>query len=187
MMNRLSVIPCYNSAMSDQAPRAVYAAHELDFISHSPAQTERIGQRIGALLQPGDLLLLVGTFGVGKTHLARGITRGLGSADLVTSPSFVLVNEYCAGPEHGKMPIYHVDLYRLADGDDLNTIGLEELWESNGVCLVEWPERAADIVPADHIAMHMSHLSETKRRLRLIPHGKRYNALVNQFKGMSFS
>jgi tRNA threonylcarbamoyladenosine biosynthesis protein TsaE len=173
--------------MSDQAPRAVYAAHELDFISHSPAQTERIGQRIGALLQPGDLLLLVGTFGVGKTHLSRGIARGLGSADLVTSPSFVLVNQYRAGVEHNGIPIYHVDLYRLAEGDDLNTIGLEELWAGDGVCLVEWPERAAAIVPADHLAIHLSHLSETKRRLRLIPHGARYNALVNQFKGMSFS
>lgn len=173
--------------MSDQPPRAAYTAHELDFISHSPAQTERIGQRIGALLQPGDLLLLVGTFGVGKTHLARGIARGLASDDLVTSPSFVLVNEYRAGNEHGGMPIYHADLYRLAEGDDLSTIGLEELWAGVGVCLVEWPERAAAMLPADHLAIHMSHLSETKRRLRLIPHGERYNALLNQFKGMSFS
>lgn len=173
--------------MSDQPPRAVYAAHELDFISHSPAQTERIGQRIGALLQPGDLLLLVGTFGVGKTHLARGIARGLNAEDSVTSPSFVLVNQYRAGADYAGMPIYHVDLYRLAEGDDLSTVGLEELWEGDGVCLVEWPERAAAILPADHLAVHLSHLNETKRRLRLIPHGERYNALLSQFKGTSFS
>ncbi len=173
--------------MSDQRLPAVQAADELDFISHSPAQTERVGQRLGEQLRQGDLLLLVGTFGAGKTHLAKGLARGLGADDLVTSPSFVLVNEYRAGPQHRRMPIYHVDLYRIAAEAELATIGLEELWAGDGVCIVEWPERAQALLPDDHLAVHIQHLSETKRRLRLGPHGARYVALVGAFKGSSFS
>lgn len=168
--------------MSDQRLRAVQAANELDFISHGPPQTERVGQRLGELLRRGDLVLLVGTFGVGKTHLAKGVARGLGSADLVTSPSFVLVNEYRAGA----VPIYHVDLYRIAEEGELATIGLEELWDGDGVCLIEWPERAQSIIPGDHLAVFIEHLSETKRRIRLVPHGRRYVELVGAFKGTAF-
>jgi tRNA threonylcarbamoyladenosine biosynthesis protein TsaE len=169
--------------MSDQRLGAVQSANELDFISHGPAQTERVGQRLGELLRQGDLLLLVGTFGVGKTQLAKGVARGLGSDDLVTSPSFVLVNEYRAGPAAQAMPIYHVDLYRIAEASELPTIGLEELWAGEGVCLIEWPERAQALVPADYLAVHIEHLSETKRRIRLAPHGQRYAELIEKFKG----
>ena len=169
--------------MSDQRLRAAQSANELDFISHGPAQTERVGQRLGELLRQGDLLLLVGTFGVGKTQLAKGVVRGLGSTDLVTSPSFVLVNEYRTGPDAQAMPIYHVDLYRIAEESELPTIGLEELWDGDGVCLIEWPERAQAIVPADYLAVQMGHLSETKRRIKFAPHGQRYAELIERFKG----
>jgi tRNA threonylcarbamoyladenosine biosynthesis protein TsaE len=169
--------------MSDQRLRATQSANELDFISHGPAQTERVGQRLGELLRQGDLLLLQGTFGVGKTHLAKGVARGLGSTDLVTSPSFVLVNEYRAGPAARGMPIYHVDLYRIADEAELPTIGLEELWAGDGVCLIEWPERAQARMPADYLAVRIEHLSETKRRIRLAPHGRRPAEIVEKFKG----
>lgn len=172
--------------MSDQRLRAVQAANELDFISHGPLQTERVGQRLGELLRPGDLLLLMGTFGVGKTHLAKGVARGLGSDDLVTSPSFVLVNEYRAGAGPRAMPIYHVDLYRIAEAGELATIGLEELWAGDGVCLIEWPERAQSIIPGDHLAIFVEHLSETKRRLKFAPHGRRYVELVTALKATAF-
>ncbi|PDW01587.1 tRNA (adenosine(37)-N6)-threonylcarbamoyltransferase complex ATPase subunit type 1 TsaE [Candidatus Viridilinea mediisalina] len=172
--------------MSDQRLPAVQAINQLDFMSHSPAQTERVGQRLGEQLQPGDLVLLIGTFGVGKTHLVKGLARGLGADDLVTSPSFVLVNEYRAGPQHQAMPIYHVDLYRLAETAELATLGLEELWAGDGICLIEWPERVAQSLPAEHLAIHIQHLSETKRRMRLAPHGPRYVSLVGTFKGTTF-
>jgi len=173
--------------MSDQTLRAAQGATDLDFISHSPAQTERVGQRLGELLRAGDLVLLVGNFGVGKTHLAKGVARGLGSDEVVTSPSFVLVNEYRAGAPRGGLPIYHVDLYRIAEEGELATIGLEELWAGDGVCLVEWPERAGRLLPDAHLAVHMQHLSETKRRVRLAPHGPRYVELVTTFKGTAFN
>jgi tRNA threonylcarbamoyladenosine biosynthesis protein TsaE len=168
--------------MTKQTLPAVQTAHELDCVSHSATQTERLGQRIGERLQAGDLLLLVGEFGAGKTHLVKGIARGLDSSDMVTSPSFVLVNEYQAGPRLGGMPIYHVDLYRLGAESELATIGLDELWQGDGVCLIEWPELAAAHVPAEHLAIHIRHLSETKRTLRLVPQGSRYIELVAAVK-----
>jgi len=172
--------------MSERKLPATQAAHDLDFISHSPAQTERIGQRLGEQFAAGDLVLLIGNFGVGKTHLVKGVARGLESDDLVTSPSFVLVNQYQSGGARGHMPIYHVDLYRIAEDAELSTIGLGELWAGEGVCLIEWPERAAAMLPAEHMAIHMQHLSETKRRLRLAPHGPRYVELLDRFKGITF-
>lgn len=172
--------------MSDQTLRAAQAANELDFISHSPAQTERVGQRLGELLGPGDLVLLVGNFGVGKTQFVKGVARGLGSDALVTSPSFVLVNEYQGGGARRGLPIYHVDLYRIAEDAELATIGLEELWAGDGVCLIEWPERATALLPTDHLAVYMQHLSETKRRVRLVPSGARYRDIVAAFKETAF-
>lgn len=172
--------------MSRQPLPAVQTPHMLDFISHSPSQTERIGQRLGEQLQAGDVLLLLGEFGVGKTHLAKGIARGLGSTDLVTSPSFVLVNEYQAGPQHKRMPIYHVDLYRIEDPAEVTSIGLEDLLAGPGVCLIEWAERAAQWLPAAHLSIYMQHLNETKRVLRFVPQGERYQHLVEAFKGAAF-
>src|SRR5262245_23385142 len=93
--------------MSKQSSPAIQSPRELDFISHSVAQTIRVGQRLGELLGPGDLILLLGDFGSGKTHLIKGIAQGLGSTDLVNSPSFVLINQYRSGPSHGQMTIYH--------------------------------------------------------------------------------
>jgi tRNA threonylcarbamoyladenosine biosynthesis protein TsaE len=84
------------------------------------------------------------------------------------------------------MPIYHVDLYRIAEAGELTTIGLDELWAGDGVCLIEWPERATAMLPAEYLAIHMQHLSETKRRLRLAPHGPRYVQLLDRFKGTTF-
>jgi tRNA threonylcarbamoyladenosine biosynthesis protein TsaE len=159
----------------------------LDFISHSPAQTIRIGHRLGELLRRGDTILLLGEFGVGKTHLIKGIAQGLGSSDLVNSPSFVLINEYRTGVQHGHMPIYHVDLYRIESTAELAGIGLEDAPSGDGVCLIEWAERAEGWIPSEQITIHLRHLSETKRVLRFEPHGSRYVALIEEFKRNTFA
>lgn len=159
----------------------------LDFISHSPAQTVRVGQRLGELLQRGDLVLLLGEFGAGKTHFVKGIAQGLGSDDLVTSPSFVLMNEYRAGRERQRMPIYHVDLYRIESSAELEGIGLDEALNGDGVCIIEWAERAQDWLPLEHVAVHLRHLSETKRVLRFVPRGARYETLVDTLKRVAFA
>src|SRR4029450_4081869 len=106
-------------SMSKQPSPAIQSPRELDFISHSVAQTIRVGQRLGELLGPGDLVLLLGDFGSGKTHLIKGIAQGLGATALVNSPSFVLINQYRSGPSHERMPIYHADLYRIEDPAEL--------------------------------------------------------------------
>src|SRR6266511_6109581 len=168
--------------MGKQILHTVQSQQVLDFISHSAAQTIRIGQRLGELLRQGDLIVLLGDFGTGKTHLIKGIALGLGSADLVNSPSFVLINEYRAGPRHGHMPIFHADLYRIEDPDELASIGIEEAWSGIGVCLVEWADQAGDWLPTERLAIHIQHLSETKRVLRFVPYGARYQALLAEFK-----
>ncbi len=173
--------------MSKPISHAVQSPHVLDIISHNTAQTVRFGQRLGELLRAGDLLLLLGEFGTGKTHLAKGIAQGLGSADMVNSPSFVLINQYRAGPQHGGMPIYHADLYRIEDPDELAGIGLEEAWSGDGVCLIEWAEQAGERLPQQHLAIYLQHLSETKRTLRLAPRGERYQQLVAEFKKTAFA
>jgi tRNA threonylcarbamoyladenosine biosynthesis protein TsaE len=173
--------------MSKQLSQAIQSQHVLDFITHSPAQTIRIGQRLGELMRQGDLALLLGDFGSGKTHLIKGIAQGLGSTDLVNSPSFVLINEYRAGPQHQAIPIYHADLYRIEDPDELAAIGLEEAWSGGGVCVIEWAEHAGDWLPQEHLAIYLTYLSETKRVLRFVPHGPRYEALVAEFKKTAFA
>ena len=173
--------------MSKQSSPATQSPHELDFISHSVAQTIRIGQRLGELLEAGDLILLLGDFGSGKTHLIKGVAQGLGSTDLVNSPSFVLINQYRAGPAQRRMPIYHADLYRIENPGELAGIGLEEAWSGAGVCLIEWADRAGDWLPQDHLSLYLRYLSDTKRVLRFVPHGRRYEALVADFKKTAFA
>lgn len=165
---------------------AVQAPHMIDFISHSAAQTARIGQRLGENLCAGDVLLLYGTLGVGKTQLIKGIVQGLGSDDMVTSPSFVLINEYRAGSSSAVQHIYHADLYRMENPAELGAIGLEELWQGDTICLVEWAERGEGWLPRDNLAIYMAHLDETKRVLRLVPQGQRYLDLVETFKTTAF-
>lgn len=161
---------------------AVQSPRELDLISHSASQTIRIGQRLGELLRPGDVVLLTGEFGAGKTHLIKGIVRGLGSEDLVTSPSFVFVNEYRARPGRERLTIYHADLYRIESPAALEGIGLDEALSDDGVALVEWAERAQERLPEQHLAVHLRHLSETERVLRFVPNGRRYAAIVEELK-----
>jgi tRNA threonylcarbamoyladenosine biosynthesis protein TsaE len=159
----------------------------LDVISHSAAQTTRLGQRLGELLTAGDVVLLLGSFGAGKTHFAKGVAQGLGSADLVTSPSFVLINEYRSGERLGRAPIFHIDLYRVERPAELAGIGLEDALDGGGVCLIEWAEHAEGWLPADHLAVHFDHLSDTKRVLRFVPHGRRYENLADTIKKTAFA
>jgi tRNA threonylcarbamoyladenosine biosynthesis protein TsaE len=172
--------------MRDAGRSAAQTGRSVDFITHSPAQSERIGQRLGALLQAGDLLLFSGTLGAGKTQLIKGIAQGLGCREAVTSPTFVLVNEYLADRAHGRLPVYHIDLYRLGGVADLESIGLSEITAGDGVVLIEWPERAERLLSEDHLLLLLQHVSETKRRIQLIPHGRRAEQLLQAFKEETF-
>ncbi|MFP4113347.1 MAG: tRNA (adenosine(37)-N6)-threonylcarbamoyltransferase complex ATPase subunit type 1 TsaE [Spirochaetota bacterium] len=111
-------------------------------MSSSPEQTAALGRRIASRLNPGSILLLDGPLGAGKTALAKGIAAGLGVGETVTSPTYTIVSEY-----RGRLPLYHVDLYRISDEEEYLNLGLEELLYADGVSLVEWPERAGAPIP----------------------------------------
>jgi tRNA threonylcarbamoyladenosine biosynthesis protein TsaE len=172
--------------MKEPSGRTRQHPHMLDVISHSAAQTMRIGQRLGELLQAGDLVFLMGEFGAGKTHFVKGVAQGLGSEDLVNSPSFVLINEYRAGVQHRRIPIYHVDLYRIEDTREVQGLGLEEIASGDGVCLIEWAERASAWLPDQRLDLRLGYLSDTKRSLRFEPYGSRYETIVADLKRMAF-
>ncbi|MCS6940607.1 MAG: tRNA (adenosine(37)-N6)-threonylcarbamoyltransferase complex ATPase subunit type 1 TsaE [Roseiflexaceae bacterium] len=173
--------------MSAGSVHTVRSPHVLDFVSHSVAQTMRVGQRLGELLRRGDVVALRGDLGTGKTHLIKGIVLGLGSTDTVNSPSFVLINQYRAGAQHGRMPIYHADLYRIERLAELHGVGLEEALNGDGVCLIEWADRAEALLPDERLDIHLSHLSETKRVVRFTPHGRRYEELIDTLKKTAFT
>jgi tRNA threonylcarbamoyladenosine biosynthesis protein TsaE len=137
--------------------------------------TAAIGRRLGALLFPGAVVALLGTLGAGKTQLVRAIAEGAGIADsrVVSSPTFVLIQEYEA-----RWPIYHFDAYRLRGAAELFDLGVHEYFEGRGVCLVEWADRVEECLPAEHLRIVLEVTGETSRRLTLTGRGERYEALL---------
>jgi tRNA threonylcarbamoyladenosine biosynthesis protein TsaE len=156
--------------------------HTLDFVSHSADQTRRMGRRLSQLLSGGEVLLLTGNLGTGKTCLVQGIGQGLGIEERMTSPTFTLVNEY-AGDQ---LVLYHVDLYRIADVKATLTFGLDEYLYGDGVCAIEWAERVRPIWTDEYLLITMRHIDETKRGIALRAVGHRYDLLVNRFKQEAF-
>ena len=110
------------------------------YITNSPLETEAVGESLAKLLLPGAVIAYTGDLGAGKTAFTRGLARGLGCSDMVTSPTYTIVNEYLSG----RMPLFHFDMYRLASADDLWDIGWEDYLERGGVCAVEWSENVTD-------------------------------------------
>jgi tRNA threonylcarbamoyladenosine biosynthesis protein TsaE len=146
--------------------------------THSESETEALGAALGRLLRPGDVLALVGDLGAGKTCLARGVARGLGIDEPVTSPTFILVAEYKAA---GGFPLYHADCYRLEQAAaEAQAIGLDELLLDDGVAIVEWAERIEPLLPPDHLRITLTALNNTRRKLAFEPHGVRSTELVRR-------
>ena len=112
----------------------------MTFYTNSPAETEAVGEKLGKALMPGMVIAYRGDLGAGKTAFTRGLARGLGCAEQVTSPTYTIVNEYLSG----RMPLFHFDMYRLAGADDLWDIGWEDYLDRGGVCAVEWSENVED-------------------------------------------
>lgn len=157
----------------------------LEFISQSVTATSAFGRRLGALLQTGDLVLLVAPFGAGKTYLTKGIAAAFGVAeDEVNSPSFVLINQYEADRTHGRIPIYHVDLYRVETPDELASIGLDDVITADSLTVIEWAEHAADWLPHEHLLIMMTVVGENERQTRLIPRGARYTEIVAALRAL---
>lgn len=157
----------------------------LDIVSHSSAQTQRLGVRLGELLLGGELILLEGQLGTGKTTFTQGLARGMGITDMVSSPTFTLLKEY-----RGKPRLFHFDLYRLDDPEEIVALGFEEYFENiyhSGVSVVEWAEKAGDLWPPEHLAIRLKVMSETKRGVVFVATGTRYCELLRQFQKNTYA
>ncbi len=143
-----------------------------DLISRGERDTRRLGAQLGALCQAGDLILLVGVLGAGKTALAQGIGRGLGITTTINSPTFTLIKVYA-----GRLPMYHCDLYRLDDPAAVAALGLEEYLEGDGVCVVEWADRADSLWPPSWLRIHLVTTGPRERSIYLQACGPRGQAL----------
>jgi tRNA threonylcarbamoyladenosine biosynthesis protein TsaE len=143
----------------------------------TPDATQAFGRRLAELLFPGAVVALIGPLGAGKTNLVRAVAEGLGIADrrVVSSPTFVLIQEYDAD-----LPIYHFDAYRLRGAGEFFDLGAHEYFEGKGVCLVEWADRVEVCLPPEHLRVTLAVTGETSRRITLEGRGERYAALVRQ-------
>ena len=134
----------------------------MTFLTNSPAETEAVGAALGRCIPAGTILAYQGDLGAGKTAFTRGLARGLGCTDLVTSPTYTIVNEYLSG----RIPLFHFDMYRLGSSDDLWDIGWEDYLDRGGVCAVEWSENVEDAMDgAIHVTIEK--LGEEARRITL--------------------
>ncbi len=149
--------------------------NDIELTTQSPEQTQKLGIHIGELTLPGDVFLLIGELGTGKTCLTQGIAWGLGIKEYALSPSFVIMREL-----YGRLPLYHIDLYRLDNIEESMDLGLDDYLYGKGVCVVEWAEKALSILPKKHLMIKISYLSDTDRRFQIKPSGKRYVELVKQ-------
>ena len=148
-------------------------------VTSSHEQTWRIGQMLGSRLEPGDIICLYGDLGAGKTSFSYGIALGLEVKDqYIASPTFTFVNEY-----KGRIPFYHIDLYRLKDHEELEGIGFEEYIDTDGVTVIEWAERAEDELPDDRLSVYLSYVNEHSREIGFLAEGERYEKLLHDLSG----
>ncbi|KOA18330.1 tRNA threonylcarbamoyladenosine biosynthesis protein TsaE [Clostridium homopropionicum DSM 5847] len=145
----------------------------MEFIVNNIDKTIEIGFNIGKLSQEGDIICLIGDLGTGKTHITKGIALGLGIEDNITSPTFNIVNEY-----EGRHKMYHFDVYRVNDPDEISAIGFDEYIFGNGVSVIEWSNYIEDLIPEEHVEIKIDKLPEmgnNYRKIQVNSWGKRYD------------
>ena len=157
--------------------------HTFEFFSRSPEQTRRIGMRLGSLLQPGDLICLQGDLGAGKTTLVQGLAQGWGSLDAVSSPTFILVNEY-RRPDGGQL--FHMDAYRLESGPEAAELDLDSML-AEGALVLEWPERVVAVLPEEELRINLDYVDEEQRQMRFKSRGTRYDHLLAELQQTMFA
>jgi tRNA threonylcarbamoyladenosine biosynthesis protein TsaE len=143
--------------------------------TRTPSETIRLGKRIGRLLDPGDIVALIGELGTGKTHLIKGLAAGAGIKDssYVSSPSFTLIHEYS-----GKVPFYHIDLYRLGSEKEAEELGLEECLGGTGIAAIEWADKIPSLLPGERLLIRLSYVDERSRSIKLSGTGRHYEDIV---------
>ena len=146
----------------------------VETVSHSPRVTRDIGRTLGQHARPGHVFLLSGPLGAGKTCLAQGVLWGLGADELARSPTFVLVSQYDA-----RLPMYHIDLYRLDSSQEMLDLGLDEYLYGEGVSVVEWADKAPGLFPDEHLSIRIETLGESERRFTMSANAPSYEEVLN--------
>ncbi|MCM8900315.1 tRNA (adenosine(37)-N6)-threonylcarbamoyltransferase complex ATPase subunit type 1 TsaE [Caldicoprobacter algeriensis] len=150
------------------------------FVTHSEQETMELGIKMGKLLEAGDIVLLYGDLGAGKTVLTRGLVQGLGAKDVVTSPTYTLMHRY-----EGRVPVFHFDLYRLCGPDEVLDLGYEEFFYGDGVSIVEWPERLEYLCPEEYVRVRIEVAGDgKKRRITVDAVGGRYSRFEKELKNI---
>ncbi len=145
-----------------------------ELITYSPEQTQEFGKALGTAARAGDVFLLEGSLGSGKTCLTQGILWGLGGDEYARSPTFVLMAEHRA-----RLTLYHIDLYRLDSVDEIEELGLDEYLRGQGVCVVEWADKARGLFPGGHMSIRLEVLDESTRRIGLAADDARHRSLID--------
>ena len=146
-------------------------------MTHSAEQTQKLGTSIGKLAEPGDIYLLIGELGAGKTCLTQGIAYGLDIQEYTLSPSFVIMREL-----HGRLALYHMDFYRLDNIKEISDLGLDDYLYGKGVCVIEWANKGMTVLPEDHLIIKIDYLSGNERSFVIEPKGKRYVSMLKKLK-----
>ncbi len=145
-----------------------------ELITYNPEQTQALGKVLGAAARTGDVFLLEGALGAGKTCLTQGVVWGLGGDEYARSPTFVLMAEYRA-----RLTLYHIDLYRLDSIDEIEDLGLDEYLRGQGVCVVEWADKARGLFPDEHVSIRLEIVDENTRRISLAAEDARHRSLID--------
>jgi tRNA threonylcarbamoyladenosine biosynthesis protein TsaE len=143
----------------------------MKFITKSEQETYKIGRLIGERLKEGDIIALNGDLGAGKTHFTKGVAEGLGVEDYITSPTFTIVNEY-----EGRLPLYHFDVYRIEDINEMYEIGFDEYLFGRGVCVIEWANIVKELLPKNTISIYIRKIDDNSREIE-INHDDRFEFL----------
>lgn len=146
----------------------------MEFLVNSVEQTNEIGMQLGKLLNSGDIVCLTGDLGTGKTHISKGIAKGLGVTDHITSPTFTIVNEY----DSGRLKLFHFDVYRVSDPDEIYAIGFDDYIFSDGVSLIEWANYIEEILPSEYLHIYIEKdlaQGEDYRKITITPYGEKYD------------
>jgi tRNA threonylcarbamoyladenosine biosynthesis protein TsaE len=156
--------------------------NSLDFISRSPEQSRRMGMRLGAMLNPGDIICLQGDLGAGKTTFVQGLAQGWGALDPVSSPTFIIVNVYRRADEN---ELFHLDTYRLESAPEASELGLEDMLAA-GPLVIEWPERIESVLPTERLWINLEYIADEQRRLLVKATGKHYQNMIEDLRQSAF-
>ncbi len=144
----------------------------------SPSETQQLGVQVARRLESGDVLALVGELGAGKTNFVQGLAHGLGVKESVHSPTFILANEY----RSGRLPLFHVDAYRIAGAGEAIGFGFDDYLNDEGVTVIEWADRIRAALPPEHLTLEFRDVGETERSITITGHGDRYRRLLDDLE-----